>query len=59
MIVDTTLMTVREVARYLRLNSLTIYDYIRSGQLKAVKFGRNYRVEYRDLLTFINSHRTP
>ncbi len=59
MIVDSTLMTVREVAQYLRLSSLTIYDYIRARKLKAVKFGRNYRIVYRDLLQFINSHKIP
>jgi len=54
---DEELLTVQEVARYLRLNPLTIYDYIRAGNLKAVKFGRSYRVVYRDLIEFINNHK--
>ncbi|HUD19864.1 MAG TPA: helix-turn-helix domain-containing protein [Patescibacteria group bacterium] len=59
MIAETTLMTVREAAQYLRLSSLTIYDYIHAGKLKAVKFGRNYRIVYRDLLQFVDSHKIP
>lgn len=51
------LLTVHEVALYLRLNSLTVYDYIRAGNLKAIKFGRSYRVIYRDLIEFINNHK--
>ena len=54
---DEELLTVQEVARYLRLNPLTIYDYIRAGKLKAVKFGRSYRVVYRDLIEFIDNHK--
>ena len=54
---DEALLTVHEVAQYLRLNSLTIYDYIRAGKLKALKFGRSYRIVYRDLIEFINNHK--
>ena len=54
---DEELLTVQEVARYLRLNPHTIYDYIRAGKLKAVKFGRSYRVVYRDLIEFIDNHK--
>jgi excisionase family DNA binding protein len=54
----TALLTVQEVAAYLRLNTLTVYDYIRSGLLKAIKFGRTYRIDKDDLDKFIESNKT-
>jgi excisionase family DNA binding protein len=51
------LLTVKEVAKLLKLNSLTVYDYIKGGKLEAVKIGRNYRVEERQLSSFIKSHK--
>jgi|WetSurMetagenome_2_1015567.scaffolds.fasta_scaffold25286_2 excisionase family DNA binding protein len=52
------LLTAKEVANYLKLNILTIYQYVRGGKLKAVKFGRNYRIEKKELDKFIESSRT-
>jgi excisionase family DNA binding protein len=52
------LLTVKEVAKLLKLNTLTVYDYIKGGKLDAVKIGRNYRVEERQLASFIRSHKT-
>lgn len=49
--------TVKEIARLLRLNSLTIYEYIRSGRLSAIRFGRNYRVAKSDLSHFIDKQK--
>lgn len=53
-----TLLTVKETAAYLKLNPLTVYDYIRLGKLKAIKFGRNVRILAADLETFVNAHKT-
>ncbi len=47
----------KEVAELLQLNILTVYEYIRSGKLKAVMFGRNYRIEGKDLEKFIREHK--
>jgi len=38
------ILTVDQVAAYLQLNRLTIYRYIRRGQLRAAKVGKAYRV---------------
>jgi excisionase family DNA binding protein len=51
-------LTVKEVADQLKLNALTIYQYVRKGKLKAVRFGRNYRIEKKELNKFIESNRT-
>lgn len=52
------LLTVKDIADYLRINALTVYEYIRSGQLRAVKLGRYYRVVQKDLSQFVENHKT-
>lgn len=52
-----TLFTVKEAASYLKLNPLTVYGYIRQGKLNAVRFGRYYRIVFKDLLHFIDMHK--
>jgi excisionase family DNA binding protein len=37
------IMTVREVAEYLRLNEMTIYRLARKGEVPALKVGRTWR----------------
>ncbi|MBI4067726.1 helix-turn-helix domain-containing protein [Candidatus Gottesmanbacteria bacterium] len=51
-------LTVREVADIFKLNILTIYDYIRTGKLQAIKFGRAYRIDSSSLEQFIQAHLT-
>ena len=46
----------KDIAKLLKLNIVTIYEYIRDGRLRAVKFGRKYRVEEKDLEAFIKSN---
>ncbi len=50
-------LTPVEIAEELRLNLLTIYRYIRSGELPAMRFGRSYRIEDKDLNEFINKRK--
>ncbi|EKE00489.1 MAG: hypothetical protein ACD_22C00008G0002 [uncultured bacterium] len=54
---QTTLLKVSEVAQVLKLNILTVYQYIRQEKLSAVKIGRNYRIEEKDLRGFIEEHK--
>jgi len=54
---QTTLLKVSEVAQVLNLNILTVYQYIRQEKLSAVKIGRNYRIEEKDLRGFIEQHK--
>lgn len=50
-------LTAKEVANILKLNVLTVYEYIRNGGLKAIKLGRDYRIEEKYLDTFIEKHK--
>ena len=51
-------LKVKEIANLLDLSILTIYEYIKRGEFHAVKFGRNYRVERRELNKFLKKHST-
>lgn len=50
---DDQLWTAAEVAERLRVSTMTIYRLIRSGELPAVRIGRNYRVRQEDLEAYL------
>ena len=52
------LYTLTEVADILRVTRRTLYNYIKSGQLKAVKMGREWRITHENLKGFIESGTT-
>ncbi len=48
------LLTTQEVADYLGLTQRTIYTYIQSGSLRAIKIGREWRIKEGELEAFIS-----
>jgi excisionase family DNA binding protein len=48
------LLTTQEVADHLGLTQRTIYTYIQSGSLRAIKIGREWRIKESELEAFIN-----
>ena len=38
------LLTVSEVASTMRVSNMTVYRLIKSGQLSAIRVGKNYRI---------------
>ena len=54
----TTLLTPREVAGQLQLNLLTIYRYIKTKKIRAIRLGRTYRINQKDLDSFIEANKT-
>ena len=42
--VGSTLLTVSEVASVMRVSNMTVYRLIKSGDLAAVRVGKNYRI---------------
>lgn len=52
------LLTVDEVATYLRVATNTVYRWCRDGKLTAIKMGKEWRVSRQDLETFVNARRT-
>lgn len=51
------LMTVGEVADYLKVRKETVYRWIKDGEIATIHLDRAYRIDERDLANFINSHR--
>jgi len=50
------LLTVHETAEKLKVKESTIRTWIRDKQLRAIKFGREWRIAEIDLENFLNEH---
>lgn len=50
---DDEIMTVNEVARYLKISVITTYRLVQEGKIPAFKVGRSWRVKRSDLADFI------
>jgi len=50
--------TVHEIAELLQVSEATVRGWIHSGELHAVKFGRDFRVANENLEAFLNAHAT-
>lgn len=47
--------SIEEISKRLKVAYLTVYRWIRSGKLKAVKAGKQYRISSDNLSKFIES----
>lgn len=52
---ETNFYNLQEVADILRITRQTVYTYVWSGRLKAIKIGKEYRVMYEDLDDFLRA----
>lgn len=50
------LLTVHEVAEKLKVKDATVRTWVRDKQLRAIKFGREWRVLTKDLEDFLSAH---
>jgi excisionase family DNA binding protein len=48
------LLTVAEVAATMRISNMTVYRFIKSGQLTAVRVGKNYRIRESDVDEYLS-----
>lgn len=48
------LLTVGEVANLMRVSNMTVYRLIKSGQLSAVRVGKNYRIRRGDVDRYLS-----
>ena len=48
------LLTVGEVAGTMRVSNMTVYRLIKSGQLGAVRVGKNYRIRESDVDRYLS-----
>jgi excisionase family DNA binding protein len=60
-IVGDRLLTVGEVAGTMRVSNMTVYRLIKSGQLGAIRVGKNYRIRESDVDRYLSERmvRTP
>jgi excisionase family DNA binding protein len=49
------LYTPDEAAKILRITRRSVYNYIKAGQLKAAKMGREWRITEEHLIEFANT----
>ena len=49
------LWTVAEVAAHMRVSNMTVYRLIKSGELPAIRVGKNYRIRGRDLDRYLDA----
>ncbi len=47
------LLTVGEVATLMRVSNMTVYRLIKSGQLAAIRVGKNYRMRRSDVERYL------
>jgi excisionase family DNA binding protein len=57
MITNSNLLTPKQISEILQINVLTIYKYIKTGKLEAIRLGRSYRILPEGLDHLIKSHR--
>jgi len=50
--------TVEEVAKKLQVHWQSVLNYIKQGKLRALKLGRGYRIDPKDLDIFIEQMKT-
>lgn len=46
---DDRLLTVQEVALAMRVSNMTVYRLIKTGELQAIRVGRNFRIRESDV----------
>ncbi len=51
-------MTTHDVAELLKVSETTVRGWIHEAELRAVRFGREFRVAVKDLEAFVNAHAT-
>ena len=48
------LLTVKEVAKILRVSNMTVYRLVKSKQLPAIRVGKNYRIKESDVNRYLD-----
>ncbi len=48
------LLTVNEVAEILRVSNMTVYRLVKSGQIPAIRVGKNYRIKESDVNKYLS-----
>ena len=57
--IDKPWLSVADICEYMDVSAFVVTSVLRSGELPAVKFGREWRVAKQDFEVWINSQRRP
>jgi excisionase family DNA binding protein len=52
------LLTTQETAELLKVSEATVRTWIRAGEIRAIRFGREWRLAVKDLEAFVNARAT-
>ena len=52
--VEYPLLTVAEATQLMRVSNMTVYRMIKSGQLAAIRVGKNYRIRRKDVTRYLD-----
>lgn len=52
------LLTIHEAAELLKISEATLRGLIKGGDVRAIRFGREWRIAVKDLEAFLNAHAT-
>jgi excisionase family DNA binding protein len=52
-----TFLTIEEIAKFLKVNPVTIRKLVLCGKLRSFKIGKQYRIEREDLVTYLEATR--
>ena len=55
---ERTYYTIRELAKMLRVDARTVRNWIKRGDLVAIRLGKRYRIAAEDLDEFLSQRRT-
>jgi excisionase family DNA binding protein len=58
LVVEERYYTPAEIAERLKVTPRTVYRWLESGELRAIRFTREYRISEADVEDFISRHRT-
>ena len=51
---DFKLYTIEEISSILKVTQRTVYNFIKSGNLKAIKIGKYWRIKHTDFQDFVD-----
>lgn len=55
--INNDIMTITEVAEYLKISEVTTYKLVQNGTIPGFKIGRGWRIKREDLTTFIEAQK--
>lgn len=55
---NATVLTIKEIAEFLRVHKRTVRRWINDGSLPALQLGREYRIDREDFRSFCDARKT-